>query len=315
MKKLVLLIGIVAAGFAIFYLRPKPKPAEIRVAFQPISQTWPHYIAEELGYYKDAGLIVKAAQIDTSNQLVQDLIAGHVDVGFNFSVVPLLAQVARGAEPPVVFNSNLTTPKQWIDAIVVRADSPIRELSDLGGKKVGVFPGTTAQRMLLAVFKEQFPNLQPPIPVAIAPPLQLGELANGGIDALHAYEPNLAIGVTKNGYRVVGGSIFALFADPNPMGVGAFNRRWAKENPDAAKAFLGAYDKAAQLISVDRKRAVEILNKRTKLDPEVAHALRYVVPTKAESFPQGSFQRFSDKLHTLGEIEKSVDTSSILRGD
>jgi len=312
MKKIALLLGLVAIAISYLLLRPAPKPIEIRVAYQPISQTWPHYVAEELGYYRDAGLIVKGAQIDTSNQLVQDLIAGHVDVGFNFSVVPLLAQVARGSKAPVLFNSNLTTPDHWIDSIIVRDDSPITELSQLSGKKVGVFPGTTAQRMLLAVFKERFPNLPLPVPVQVPPPLQLGELAKGGIDALHAYEPNLAIGLTKNKCRVVGGSIFALFANPNPMGVGAFNRRWLEENPKAAKAFLEAYNKAVQLIVTDRKKAADIMSRRTKLNADVVQALLYTVPTDATAFPAGSFQDFADKLYQLGELEKKIDAHQVL---
>lgn len=312
MKKILFLVFVAIAALAFYLIRPNAKPVEIRVAFQPISQTWPHYIAEELGYYRDAGLIVKGAQIDTSNQLVQDLIAGHVDVGFNFSVVPLIAQVARGSESPVLFNSNLTTPDQWIDAIIVRSDSSITELTQLSGKKVGVFPGTTAQRMLLAVFKEKFPNLPPPIPVQVPPPLQLGELAKGGIDALHAYEPNLAIGLTKNNCRIVGGSIFALFSNPNLMGVGAFNRRWLQENPKAAQAFLAAYNKAAKVIVTDRKTAEAIMTKRTKLDPAVVQALRYTVPTNAESFPPGSLQVFVDRLHRLGEVETKIDTNQLL---
>ena len=52
-----------------------------------------HFVAVEKGYYKEEGLEVEANPIKTSNLIAQDLVAGHIDVGIELSIVPLLKQL------------------------------------------------------------------------------------------------------------------------------------------------------------------------------------------------------------------------------
>jgi len=82
----------------------------------------------------------------------------------------------------------------------------------------------------------------------VDPKVHIQSLANGDIDALFAYEPTLTLGIVENGFKEISGSIYAIQYSPNPIGVAAVNETWLAENPDTAKAFLKAIDRAVEFI-------------------------------------------------------------------
>ena len=54
----------------------------------------------------------------------------------------------------VVLHSKMTDDQPF-DGLLVKKDSPVQSLADLKGRKVGVFPGTTALNLMKAFLKKK----------------------------------------------------------------------------------------------------------------------------------------------------------------
>lgn len=317
-KIVFIIIGLILLSLIGWYLyksyQPKPKPdtsLTVKIGYLTLVQSLPHFVAVEKGFYNEEGLNVESSNISSSNQIAQDLVAGHLDVAINFSIVPLLQQYENAPNTALIYNSNLIDQNISMDGVLVKGDSKITKLEDLSGKKVGVFPGTTAKRMFASVFQTKFPKLQLPTLVELPPNLQNQSLANGDIDSLFAYEPNLTMGLIKNNFKKIHSSIFTDFYSPNPMGVGAVNSKWLNTNPDAAKKFFNAIDKANRFIDQNPGEARQFLTQYLKLDPDVANKVTFIKLTDYKNFDYAMFNGFFKKLSEIGEIKSYPEAQTI----
>ena len=82
----------------------QPQNKKIRVGYLPMVSSLTHFVAVEKGYYKEEGLEVEANPIKTSNLIAQDLVAGHIDVGIELSIVPLLKQLENSQNSAKIFS-------------------------------------------------------------------------------------------------------------------------------------------------------------------------------------------------------------------
>jgi len=71
------------------------------------------------------------------------------------------------------------------------------DLEDLEGKKIGVFPGSTATNLLKKFLSDNNIDISKIEFIQIVPPNQLPALYGGSIDVLHAYEPTTAIALQR----------------------------------------------------------------------------------------------------------------------
>ncbi|PKU24148.1 ABC transporter substrate-binding protein [Telmatospirillum siberiense] len=135
--------------------------------------------------------------------------------------------------------------------LVVPADSPVRTLADLDGKRLGVAGGPIDKSwLLLRAYSRKslgWDLAQRAVPVYGAPPLLSQELEAGRIDALLTYWP-FAARLGLRGYR----SLFALsdviaglgLDNPVPMLGFAISELWISGHPGGLQAFLAAIGQA-----------------------------------------------------------------------
>lgn len=284
---------------------------KIKVGYLPMVSSLTHFVAVEKGYYKDEGLEVEANPIKTSNLIAQDLVAGHIDVGIELSIVPLLKQLENSPNSAKIFSISSITSENGFDGILVKSNSTMTKLEDLAGKKVGVFPGTTAKKSLAEIFKTKFPNLELPTFIELDPPLHIQSLENGDIDGLFTYEPTMTLGIIKNGFKKISTSIYAMQYSPNPIGIAAINNKWLKENPETAKAFFRAIDKAVDFIKKNPAEARQILAKATKLDTNVANAMNIMPLSASTQIDFNNLKGYLDVLKNIGEIKSTPNPQDI----
>lgn len=284
---------------------------KIKVGYLPMVSSLTHFVAVEKGYYKEEGLEVEANPIKTSNLIAQDLVAGHIDVGIELSIVPLLKQLENSPNSAKIFSISNITSENGFDGILAKANSPLIKLEDLAGKKVGVFPGTTAKKSLAEIFKTKFPNLQLPTFIELDPPLHIQTLESGDIDALFTYEPTLTLGIVKNNFKIISTSVYAMQYSPNPIGVAAVNEKWLQENPETAKAFFNAIDKSVEFIKNNPAEARQILAKATNLDKNVADAMHIMPLSVSTQIDFENLKGYLDVLKTIGEIKATPNPQDI----
>src|SRR5688500_7564048 len=147
-----------AALVAIVFLaigRTSTEPTRARVGYLNITASLPLFIAEEKGYFADEGVTVIASPLQTSNQLVDGIIAGNLDAFVEASAVPGLAVHLQSPGKLKIFAASAITKEAPFDAILVPSASKLSSLRDLEGRKIGVFPGTTASHLLKKYLADQ----------------------------------------------------------------------------------------------------------------------------------------------------------------
>lgn len=284
---------------------------KVKVGYLNMVSSLTHFVAQENGYYLEENLLVEGNPIQSSNLIAQELVAGHINVGIELSIVPVLKQLELAPNSIKIFSTSNITIDNGFDAIVVKQNSSIQNLQDLAGKKVGGFPGTTAKVSFLQLFKGKFPDLEQTEFIQLTPNLHIQSLETGDIDALFAYEPVLSTGIVKYNFRTIFPSVYGTQFTPNPIGVGAVNEKWLEENRETAKAFFKAIDKAVQFIEKNPVKAKDILAKATNIDSEIAQNMNTLPLSTSTEIDLVNLDKYLLLLKELNEINEVPSASSI----
>lgn len=287
-------------------------PNHVRVGYLPMVSSLTYFIAAENRYFIEEGLDVEATPIKTSNGIAQDLATGNIDAAIELSVVPLLKTIEADVPKFKIFSTSKITVENGFDGILVKADSKINSLQDLSGKKVGTFPGATAINIFTSVFSKEYPNKPLPIFVPIDPSRHIQNLASGDVDALHAYEPALTIGIVKHGFKKIEGSIYGRQFSPSPIGVAAVNADWLNKNTDTAKAFIRAIDRAVQFIENHSSEARDILAKYTGTPKEVTNTMNIMPMSLSTNVDYENLKTYVEMLTTIQESPEIKDAKALL---
>jgi len=288
------------------------QPRKVKVGYLPMVSSLTHFVAENQGYYNEEGIEIEANPIKTSDLIAQDLVAGHTNVAIELSIVPLLRQNESAPNATKVFSVSKITGENGFDGIVVKNDSPYETLEDLSGKKIGVFPGSTAKNSLKEIFVKQFPDLTLPEFVVIDPSLHLQSLESNDVDALFAYEPSLTIGIVKYNFRKISNSIYAIQYPSNPIGVAAINTKWLIENPKLANSFVKAIDRAVLFIKEHPQEARKILAEATNLEPDVIERINIMPMSLSTEIDPIHLQGYLKLLKDINEINTVPNAESFI---
>jgi NitT/TauT family transport system substrate-binding protein len=228
-------------------------PVELTVGlgYIPSVQFAPFYLADQAGYYRDAGL-----EVTFENKLDPDLITlvgqGAIDVGIadGTSVIPAVSQ---GIPVRYVF----TVYADFPSIVFAKASSGIRTAADLKGRKVGI-PG---------MFGSSWIQLQALLAgaglttddVDIVPFPKYGQLAaleQGVVDAATGFVNNEPVTMELAGTPAV---VLALPADAQLPGNGLIVGRAALDGPkaDAIRGFVAATRKAMEEIAADPEKGLD----------------------------------------------------------
>lgn len=208
----------------------------------------------------------------------------------------------EGASKFLIFSTSKIESGNGFDSIIVAQGSTIKDMHDLSGRRVAVFPGTTASRTLAYVFAKEFPGLPLPVAMPLPPTAHLAALEKGEVDAVHAYEPYLSRGLVTKGFRRVVPSLYAKQQSPNPIGVAAVNRNWYENSGDAAFRAIRALDKAAGFIAAYPDKSRMISSKFTGTDPEVAKVMNIMPMSSSDTIGVGDLREYCEKLLLMKEI-------------
>jgi ABC-type nitrate/sulfonate/bicarbonate transport system substrate-binding protein len=287
------------------------KAEKVKVGYLNMVSSLTHFVAIDKGYYQEQNLEVEGNPIKTSNLIAQELVSGHIDFGIELAITPALKQLERSPNALKIFSTSNITIENGFDAIVVKDDSPLNNLKDLAGKKIGGFPGSTAKVSFLKIFAEKYPNLDSPQFIQLTPNLHIQSLLIGDIDALFAYEPVLSTGIIEHNFRKIFPSIYATQFSPSPIGVGAVNQKWLSQNPKAAESFFIAINKSLDFIDDNPIEAKKILAKATNVKEEIAQNMNTMPLSKSNEINLTNLNGYLLLLKELNEITELPKASEI----
>ena len=265
--------ALLAAGFIAVLFTGNAQAGEIRLGLVPENVfTAPAYAAEKLGLYKAAGLDVKFIVFRGGAAAQEAMSAAQVDVIDYFGPAVALA-VSKGAKEKLVA-VNIPGHTGW--HVLVKADSPFKDIKDLAGKKIGISAkATTSDMAALWIADRAGIQLQqvPVGPGALAPALRAGQLDAIVFSALVTNREMLA-GHAR--------SILALtdvmpptIADAYVASLDLMQNRSAD-----LRAFLAATLKGLEHIKANREWSLAFLKEFAKIDNDrlVALLLDEVIP-------------------------------------
>lgn len=198
------------------------------------------------------GITVSWHEFQFGPPLLEALNAGAIDYGTTGDAPPIFAQAARANLYYVAAHGGAQ------NAIIVPANSSIKALADLKGKKIGFGKGSSANSLLLAALAKGGLTFADITPVYLAPADAGAAFARGSIDAWSIWDPFYAVAEKQQPVRTIASSAdtypatsFYLankdFADKYPAIVARVTEElsnatnWTKKNPDdAAKLFSEA---------------------------------------------------------------------------
>ena len=224
--------------------------SDITVAALPSDDLAGLYIAADDGLFAQQGLRVTIVRIASSQAVIAAQLKGEVNVGAG-SYVPYIAAEAAGARFRIL--AEASTLRADTRVLVATARSPIKSLSDLVGKKIGVNGTNSIGTLLISVLLEE--NGISPDKVHFMTdkagfPSIPGQLQAGAWSAAFLAEPYVTIAEEDYGMQVI--ADLDQGATMNfPIDGYVVTQAWAKEHPATAAAFVRAIQQGQELADVD----------------------------------------------------------------
>jgi len=240
--------------------------------------------------------------------LLEALNVGNVDISADVAdTVPIFAQAAQAKLTYFAEEA----PSPTAQAIVVRKDSPLQQLSDLKGKKVAVTKAAGAHYLLIAALQKAGLKFSDIEPAYLSPADGRAAFENNKVDAWVTWEPFLT-GVQRQ---------LPTRTLADGTGLASYKRyyltstSYAKAHPEVLKLVYEQLHQAGEWVKHNPRDAAKVLGPLWgNLDVETVEAANthrsyQVQPVKADQL--GEQQKIADAFLAAGLLPKAVDAKDV----
>ncbi|WP_279480113.1 ABC transporter substrate-binding protein [Aureimonas sp. SK2] len=240
------------------------------------------FLAEDKGYFKDAGLDVTIDQGEGSAAAITKVATGAYDVGFGDINALISLAATQPDQAPIGVYQMFNTPPF---TIAVKADGPIEKPADLAGKTVGGPASDGALKLFPAFAKAAGLDASAVTVTNMQPNLREQMLMSGQVDGVFGYVNTIAFSAKAAGIDPDTQLRFIKFGDygldlySNALVV---SKSFAEEHPEAVKGLLSALNKATKDMIADPAGSVEAVMKREPLLNETVEIERTKATLAAE---------------------------------
>ena len=287
------------------------KNGRVRIAYPPMLASLPVFVAQEQRMFQRHHLQAEVVSFSSSNDMVSGLVAGQVDVLPAVSLVPLLHLEIQHPGRFRVFSHSRMRPENSTYRLLVKSSSGVRSLQDLQGKKVGVFPGTSATRLVSAFLRRSSVDPGRIRFIQLPASAQVAALESGAVDALFSYDP-LILTAEPGRYRAISNSVYAELIDPCPVGVSVIARDFERAHPETGARATTVMQEAIAYVAAHPRQATALLPRFTRMTPEMAARVNPADITLSTTVDAAILQRFIDLLYEIGEIPERIDAHRLI---
>lgn len=289
-------------------------PMKVRIGVQYSLWGAPVIVAQEAGIFKKNGIEAELRRFGAGKDARDALIADSVDVA-TIGGTPFVVGAATGEM------NAIATIAYTGGTGCVMAREGIANMEELKGKKIASRSGSTIDGILrgkilpaLNMKADEFEF------VNVDFKDQAAAIAGGSVDALAGVEPFCAIAESqKLAHRILDYSQYDIL--PNML---ASTDKYAKANPEAARAIVKSLKEAGDMFRNDKEKVVDILNGLYQnsgyaMDRDTLGRLLGGMDVRVD-YVEGLdkyFQGEADKLAAQGKLPGSanVDWSKVLVTD
>jgi sulfonate transport system substrate-binding protein len=251
-------------------------------------------------HFAQQGIAVKWVEFSSGPPMLEAMNVGSVDYGAVGDSPPVFAQSAGAA---IVYAAG--QPITNGQGILVQANSPIRTIADLKGKRVGFTKGSSAHNIILQTLEKAGLAYADITPVYLTPPDAGPAFANGGIDAWSIWDPYFAIGETRQQGRILVNA--SDITKTNSFYIA--NRDFAKTHGQVLQQIIDVTSTTAKWAEAHRDEVAKALSAVTNIPLDIQ-----TVAANRSSFAVGPItddiiatqQGVADRFFKLGLIPKPV---------
>ena len=233
------------------------EPVTLRMALLPILDALPIYVAQEQGYFKDAGIDVQFVPANSANERDQIMAAGQAD-GIINDLVSVVLYDRDQVQIQVVRFAQESTKDHPVYRIVASSQSGIHSVAELKNIQIGISQSSVIEyvtdRLLQAegVPPDQIQTIAVP-----KIPDRLALLANNGLKAATLPEPFSSQAVLAGGNVILDDSSHPEYGNS----VISFRKSVIDSHPEAITGFLTAVDRAVAAINANPQAWSTVLSK------------------------------------------------------
>jgi sulfonate transport system substrate-binding protein len=251
-------------------------------------------------HFAPQGIAVKWVEFSSGPPMLEAMNVGSIDYGAVGDSPPVFAQSAGAA---IVYAAG--EPITNGQGILVPSNSPIRNIADLKGKRVGFTKGSSAHNIVVQTLEKAGLGYADITPVYLTPPDAGPAFATGSIDAWAIWDPYFAIGETKQNGRILVNA--SDITKTNSFYIA--NRDFAKIHGPVLQQIIDVTSSTAKWAEAHRDEVAKSLSAVTGIPLDIQ-----IVAANRSSFAVGPVtediiatqQGVADRFFKLGLIPKPV---------
>lgn len=269
------------------------------------------YVAEQRGFFTDAGLHVTIVAASGSGAAIPSLVTNHVQVVFGNYVSDILVQSKGVASLRFLAAGNVSGPHE--QEVVVLPGSPITSPAGLRGKTIGVNALNNVGTMIITAVLARYGVPASSVHfVDISFPDVAAALAAHRIDAAYITDPFLTAARQRYGVRTVFDCDQGLVANLPISGYVAM-RSWAERNPRTVAAFVTALEKGQALADSNRAAVNSALHAYIGISAQAAASASIGTFPVSQQVQAAPLQRVADLMLRFGLVSKHVDVTAMTK--
>ncbi|MGH3169085.1 MAG: ABC transporter substrate-binding protein [Trebonia sp.] len=281
----------------------------LTVGVLPIADDAPLYIAIKKGYFAQEGLTVSPVTLQASTDALPDMLRGSVDIMAGANYVSFFQAQAKGVVSLKIL-ADATHCQASSFEVMALPGSGITSAKSLDGKTIGVNLTDNVQTLTLNdVLKADGVNPSSVHYTVVPFPDNVAALKAHRIDAFSGIEPYITAAEKQLGASSVLSQCTGPTAD-FPMSGYFSTASWAQKDPNTAKAFQKALDKAQAYADGDSQAVRQILPTYTTITPKDADIL--TLNTYPASVDVTALQQVAALMQQQGLLTKPLNVSSMV---
>lgn len=304
-----IIVVIVTMGLIIFGQPKDNKTVKIGYLSTATITALPIWIVQQQNLFVKAGIQAEFFPFQSSNQALEAVVRNDVDLVPGISSLPVY--VAQLIDPEGVKGFSTTYfSKDPGDAVITKLNSPIKTLKDLEGKKIAVFPGSTATNILKASLVKNSVDASKVEITPLSPTNYLQALEVGSVDALYSYEPNTSLAISKGMARKVSGSLFTENVSDTPFSIGIISEKFVSEHSSLANDVIKVFKQANDYALSNEVTTKKLIAEKSDISKDAANMIN-LLPTKfGKDIDVQKTDEWLNWLVSLGELKSKPDLSN-----
>ena len=297
---------------AAFALAPAPARAggPLRAMTLPFDQGAQLYYAQDLGYFKRAGLDVDVSTANYGTQVAAAVAGGTIDIGQS-NVMSLCAGYERGVPFQLIAAGGLYSSVTPTSMLLVEKNAPYKTAADLAGKTVAVSGLRSITQVSVEAWADQNGGDATKLKFVEMPFTEMEPaLATGRIDAALMADPDATTALAAGHARAFA-KAFDAIGKQFLIGGWFAKTDWIAANPVAVKKFALVMRQTAQWANkpANYAQSAAILEKYTKVAVGSANRIAF-----GERLDPALIQPNIDVAARYGILKASFPAAKIISG-